>query len=122
MTSAATLDPDTGGRLAKHRFGPALEPMGERGGPELRGTTGRSRLSVETGVSALDGYLGQLSEGVTPTGTPLGGSATMSLQTLNPLHGPGTSSEAPSEISMRLMETGLAFVAIVVALLLNLGR
>ena len=29
---------------------------------------------------------------------------------------------APSPSSMRLMETGLALVAIVVALLLNLGR
>ena len=29
---------------------------------------------------------------------------------------------APTASSMRLMETGLAFVAIVVALLLNLGR
>jgi hypothetical protein len=28
----------------------------------------------------------------------------------------------PSDVSMRFMETGLAFIAIVVALLLNLGR
>ena len=45
----------------------------------------------------------------------------MSLRTFDPIRStePGA---APLSHSMRFMETGLAFVAIVVALLLNLGR
>ena len=66
----------------------------------------------------------------------IGGSATMSLNTFNrvvPFNrmsavsraanatSPGADT-APSPASMRFMETGLALVAIAVALLLNLGR
>lgn len=49
----------------------------------------------------------------------------MSLQTFEPSTFKQVASEpgaAPSASSMRLMEMGLAFIAILVALLLNLGR
>ena len=49
----------------------------------------------------------------------------MSLHTFERATFEGASAEpdaAPSASSMRFMETGLAFVAILVALLLNLGR
>lgn len=62
----------------------------------------------------------------------IGGSATMSLTTFNraaPFHRMRDLDRAetapaihPSPASMRFMETGLALVAITVALLLNLGR
>lgn len=47
----------------------------------------------------------------------------MRLQTLNPLRQPTTDTVAsPTASSMRFMETTLAFIAIVVALLLNFAR
>jgi hypothetical protein len=50
----------------------------------------------------------------------IGGSATMSLNTFD--RAGVERGAAPSASSMRFMETGLALVAIAVALLLNLGR
>jgi hypothetical protein len=50
----------------------------------------------------------------------IGGSATMSLPRFEQF--PAEPTSAPSASSMRFMETALAFVALLVALLLNLGR
>ena len=50
----------------------------------------------------------------------IGGSGTMRLDTFDGFH--QHPAAAPTASSMRVMETGLAFLAIVVALLLNLGR
>lgn len=61
----------------------------------------------------------------TPTIVAIGGSGAMSLQTFEPSTFTPVTAEpvpAPSASSMRRMETGLAFIAILVALLLNLGR
>ena len=55
-----------------------------------------------------------------PTLVAIGGSGTMSLDSFRRVR--HESYAAPSEASMRFMETGLALVAIAVALLLNLGR
>ena len=49
----------------------------------------------------------------------IGGSGTMSLTTLDRRT---DSAAGPTASSMRVMETGLALIAIVVALLLNLWR
>lgn len=55
-----------------------------------------------------------------PTLMPIGGSGTMSLQSLQRARREPYA--VPAAASMRVMETGLAIVAIAVALLLNLGR
>lgn len=135
ITISATPGPQTDAWLAEHRLDPLLAPAPELGDEQLRGTAGRGQLSVEAGrtasaldgSSALDGASAQVPFPELPSDQPslvaIGGSATMRLQTLNHLQqatsDPGA---APSAHSMRVMETGLAFVAIVVALLLNLGR
>lgn len=55
-----------------------------------------------------------------PTLAAIGGSGTVRLETFDGLH--QHPAAAPTVSSMRVMETGLAFLAIFVALLLNLGR
>jgi len=147
MTVGETLDPDTDARLAEHRLDPALDQTTEPGDETPRGTIGRGQLSVEARrtASALDDSQGpdaiatslarvllpaQLlpteplaSSGLVsdqPTLAAIGGSGTMSLDTFRRAHREPYA--APSASSMRFMETGLAFVAIVVAVLLNFAR
>ena len=111
-TVADTTDADTDARLTEHRLDPQLDQRSERGDATSRGTVGRSRLSVEAGrtASALDD---SSSPARMQAHAPIGAAAAAqpALQVLG-----------PSEVSMRFMETGLALVAIAVALLLNLGR
>jgi hypothetical protein len=134
---------DTDARLTEHRLEPALDKIDEPGDETPRGTFGRGRLGVEVGAttSALSDSLvpnsaeplaprALLSE--PPTLVTIGGSGTMSLNTFdrvspfNRMQAVARTAPAPEAVpspaSMRLMETGLAFVAIAVALLLNLGR
>ena len=141
-----TPDPDTDARLTEHRLDPPLERSSEPGVETPRGTVGRGQLSVgllEAAASALDDSSGPRSStspavmtpGLVPkpelsssrklpSGQPLlaafGGSATMSLQTFDRVTNERVATQ--STTSMRFMETGLAFIAIAVALLLNLGR
>ena len=143
MTSRAMPDPDTDAWLAEHRLEPTLDNIDEPGSETTRGTVGRGRMSVEAGrtASALDDASGiDEASGVddaarepTPSrvllpdqripvaigGTATGGTATMSLNTFDRIQR-RPSAGPPS--SMRVMETGLALIAIAVALLLNLGR
>ena len=138
-TFRVTPDPETDLWLAGPSSDPSLDDNSERGGETTRGTTGRGQLSVEARrtASALDdslahdthaqpgGNMPALAAVIGPAmptanATAIGGSAAMSLQTFDPTTPkPGA---VPSAASMRVMETGLAFVAILVALLLNLGR
>jgi hypothetical protein len=139
MRLAETPDPDTDARLTEHRLDPPLDRNTEPGDETPRGTIGRGALSVEAWrtASALDdapGFLRTFPVQVPtephssrelvsdqPTLVAIGGSGTMNLRTTRrtPYSAPYS---APSASSMRVMETGLALVAIAVALLLNIGR
>lgn len=135
MTTHETPDPDTDARLTEHRLVPPLERNDEPGNETPRGTIGRSQLGVEARrtVSTLDGFSGKFHK-PTPaeplssrelvsdqaTLVAIGGSGTMSLNTFRRAR--QAPYAEPSASSMRFMETGLALVAIAVALLLNLGR
>ena len=129
-----TPDPDTDARLTEHRLDPPLDRQSEPGDETPRGTIGRGTLSVEARrtASALDDS-SALSNVLAPEPrssrelvsdqpslVAIGGSGTMSLHTFRPIG--DEPYEVPSASSMRFMETGLAFAAILVALLLNLGR
>jgi hypothetical protein len=131
-------DPDTDAWLADHRFDARLDHTDERGSETTRGTFGRGRSSVEAGwtASALDDVSGARDGAPNAARTDvtanaasaashsptlaIGGTTTMSLNMFERIQRQPAAAPAPS--SMRIMETGLALVAIAVALLLNLGR
>jgi hypothetical protein len=109
-------DADTDARLTEHRLDPQLDQRSEQGDATPRGTIGRSQSSVEAGrtASALDDSSARAATSIhVPAHAPVGAVAAAP---------PAVQVIGPSDGSMRFMEAGLAFIAIAVALLLNLGR
>ena len=105
--TASTLDDSPGPKPGQ----PTAYPVARPGARQERGARGNTSRNERPQSAVIE---------VQPSMVAIGGSTTMQLRTFPRLR--REPDAPPSTASMRVMETGLALVAIAVALLLNLGR